>query len=130
MKMKEFVLNYMFALGGFIRPEEINCIATGIELWLRENGIDLDQEGEYYEAYVKSSLKMIEQTDIKQYFKHYDSISKIRQVCIEFVNCETVDGKKRELRNELKKLYDCGLGDKYLPSDIITVILEKNSSDL
>lgn len=130
MKMKEVVLNYMLMRGIFIRPEEINCITTGVELWLRENGIDLYQEGEYYKAYVKSSLGMIDQTDIKQYFKHYDSISNIRQVCIDFVNGGNVDGKKRELRDGLKKLYDCGVGDKYLPSDIITVILEKNCNDM
>lgn len=123
--MIDFILVYMEGRGICVESHaEQENIEKGISLYLLENGIEEDQSGDYYKQYVTRRLNLINKKDLKQYFINYPLLSDVFQIVMEYqLDGQLSDDRVCDLRQKMKALYDCGLGDKYVPAMEIRKIL-------
>ena len=102
----------------FATASEADAAASGILLWLEENGIPSDSRGNYYETSVCRLLKKIDVQDLKQYFLSYPSISLVHQICMELCTGKTLSARRKaELLDAAAILCADGLGEKYIPQE-------------
>ena len=123
--MIDFVLEYMESKGICVESyAEQESIENGISLYLLENGIGADQSGDYYKQYVTRRLNLLNKDDLKTYFVEYPLMSDVLQIVMEYQSDGKLsDDRVCDLRQKMKALYDCGLGDKYVPAMEIRQIL-------
>lgn len=123
--MRDFILDYIAKLGlsaSSISEEEL--LEAGIAVYLSENGISSNAKGAYYENYVLSHLGTIAPSDMKLYFINYSVMSSVRQIVIKYCHEGFLPTERRkELMDLMRKLHECGLGEKYLPKAEIRSIL-------
>lgn len=123
--MIDFILDFMANNNvNVINQDEQQKIENGIKMYLLESGISENELGAYYKDYVLRHLKIISIPDLKSYFIYYPIISSVNQAVIEF----QYDGKLseeqiKELYRNMQLLYASGLGDKYVPTMEIKLIL-------
>lgn len=127
--MIDFILDYMENRGQFANSKnEQEKIELGIANYLEENGICVDVMSDYYKNYILKHLALISDDELKEYFLNYHLISEVNQIVIEY-NCDGFVSTQRAkyLRLVLNKLYSLRIGDKYIPSDEVKMILGKYS---
>lgn len=124
--MMEYVLAYMAGHGLYASSmEEEKVIEDGIAKYLLEHGIDLGGKGAYFENYLLSHLNSISPSDLKSYFIHYEAISTVRQIVMEYSYDYILPVlRKEKLIHCLEELYACGLGEKYIPAIEVGEILQ------
>lgn len=111
----------------FYNDDEAKRFESGVSQYLLENGINKDDEREYFKKFVCRHLKMIDTEDIKAYFDSYNIISKINQIVIESRGTKKIPiARKDELLMCLSSLHEIGLGEKYIPIIEIKKILGEN----
>lgn len=123
--MTEIVFEIMEEKGiVFNDKTEMNEISKGVHLFLEENGIPDEECSDYFKRYTKRLVDKIKENDLKQYFLHYRSVSAVRQICVEYTSTGLMqEDKRQELRKNMELLYKVGLGEKYIPADVVKEIL-------
>lgn len=123
--MIDYILNYLADKDVCASSqEEQEALEAGISAYLLESGIDSNDTGDYYRAFVKAHLDRIADGDLKAYFLHYPLISGIRQIVIEFEYDKHIsEDRKRELYRLMEQLHKCGLGEAYIPVAEVKQIL-------
>lgn len=127
--MIEYVLTYMEARGQFISTSaEEEAVEKGIQMYLEENGIPLEENRRYYKRYIDRHLALVDPEDLKSYFIEYPTISKVKQIAIEQSWDGTVPQERvKELYTLMKRLNDAGLYNKYIPAVEVKAILGRYS---
>lgn len=123
--MIDYILEYMSNREIFpVCQKEQEELERGISQYLLENGMGIDDNGEYYMQYVSRNLGMINNSDLKLYFIYYPIISAVKQIVIEYQSDESITNERKEaLYQMMVSLYKCGLGDRYVPGMEIKHIL-------
>ena len=125
--MINYVLEYLASKDIYsVNADEQNKLEVGINLWLLENGIRETDKDEYRKHYIVKVLEKISISDLKAYFMSYPTISDVMQIVFEFKEDGFVSNeRKSELMESMKKLYDVGMGDKYIPANEVDTILSR-----
>lgn len=115
--MINFVFDYLYNNGVYASSEkEQSAMEAGIERFLLENGIRLDETREYHRSYVTKLLRKVDISDLKPYFINYHLLSEVNQVVIEVRSGEKPSQKHRDrLYRAMQELNRVGLGEKYIP---------------
>lgn len=115
--MINFVFDYLDNNGVYASSEkEQSAMESGIERFLLENGIRLDETREYHRLYVTKLLHKVDISDIKLYFIHYHLLSEVTQIVIELRNEEELSQEHRDrMYRAMQELNCVGLGEKYIP---------------
>ena len=125
MNIIEYIKEYVEDRGSVCRSrEEYDAMTSGIKAYLKENGIDEAEEREYFQRFVSSHFKKIEDRDLKDYLINYSSISKMNDILIRARTGEDVSLMDRaELNLLLETVKESPIGEKYIPVDEIRHIL-------
>lgn len=123
--MLEWILDYIETQGVLFGSQtELEEIAAGARLFLLENGVRADDQQPYFRRYLERCLGQIDRRDLKAFFRLYPDISRVRQICMEFTAGAPVEpARAAQLRDSMAKLYQSGLGDRYVPAAEIKEIL-------
>lgn len=123
--MLEWILDYIETQGVLFGSQtELEEIAAGARLFLLENGVREDDRQPYFRRYLERCLGQIDRRDLKAFFQLYPEISRVRQICMEFTAGAPVEpARAAQLRDSMAKLYQSGLGDRYVPAAEIKEIL-------
>lgn len=115
--MINFVFDYLDTNGIYASSEkEQRALEDGIERFLQENGIRLDETREYHRSYLTKLLRRIDIPDLKAYFANYHLLSEVNQVVIEVRSGEKPSqGHRDRLYRAMQELNRAGLGEKYIP---------------
>lgn len=115
--MINYVFDYLDNNGVYASSEkEQSAMEAGIERFLLENGIRLDETREYHRSYVTKLLRKVDISDLKPYFINYHLLSEVNQVVIEVRSGEKPSQKHRDrLYRAMQGLNRVGLGEKYIP---------------
>ena len=124
--MINYVLEYMAAKGVHAADqEEQDKIDSGIKLWLLENGIRETDKDEYRKQYIIKALDKINAADLKTYMMVYPIISEVIQIVFEYKEDGKISSeRKRDLMENMKKLYEAEIGEKYVPASEVNAILQ------
>lgn len=127
--MIEYVLDFMEAKDQFVSaPAEAEAVEKGIRMYLEENGISPEEKRKYFQRYIDHHLAIIDPDDLKMYFMEYPVISRINQIAIEQSWDGTVSKERvAELYDLMRRLYDVGLCNKYIPAVEVREILGRYS---
>lgn len=123
--MISYVLDYLTSKDIYIsNKEERDELYAGIKLWLLENGIrETDKDG-YRKQYIIEALDKISISDLKEYFISYPIISDVIQIVFEYREDGFVlNERKKQLMENMKRLYATGIGDKYIPVTEVNAII-------
>ncbi len=125
--MIDFVFDYLDNNGIYASSEkEQNAMEAGIERFLLENGIRLDEAREYHRTYVTKLLRKVDVSDLKSYIINYHLLSEVNQVVIEVRSGEKPSQKHRDrLYRAMQELNRVGLGEKYIPVVEVKQLLGK-----
>lgn len=125
--MIDFVFEYLDNNGIYASSEiEQRTMEAGIERFLQENGIRLDETREYHRSYLTKLLRRIDISDLKAYFVNYHLLSEVNQVVIEVRSGEKPSQKHRDrLYRAMQELNRVGLGEKYIPVVEVKQLLGK-----
>lgn len=127
--MIEHILNYMESKEQFVStPIEVEAVEKGIQIYLEENGISMEEKRGYFYRYIDRHLDLIDPDDLKLYFIEYPTISAVKQIAIE----QSLDGsvsqeRVAELYALMTKLNKAGLYNKYVPAVEVKAILGRYS---
>ena len=123
--MLEWILDYLEKQGVvFGSGAELEEAAAGVRLFLTENGIQAEEQRPYFRRYLERCLGRIEPRDLKAFFRLYPEISRVKQICMEFTAGMPVESARAaQLRGSMTKLYQGGLGDRYVPAAEVKEIL-------
>lgn len=116
--MIEFVFDYMenMKISADTRQEQQD-LENGIRMYLIENGISKDEPQEYLKGFIYNHLTIIKPSDLKTYFVGYPLLSMVNQIVVEYRADGYVSEKRKdELYNLMKKLYEIGLEERYVPT--------------
>lgn len=127
--MIEHILNYMESKEQFVStPIEVEAVEKGIQIYLEENGISMEEKREYFYRYIDRHLDLIDPDDLKLYFIEYPTISAVKQIAIEQSLDESVSQERvAELYALMTKLNKAGLYNKYVPAVEVKAILGRYS---
>lgn len=123
--MISYVLDYLTSKDIYIsNVEEQDELDAGIKLWLLENGIrETDKDG-YRKQYIIEALDKISISDLKEYFIFYPIISDVIQIVFEYkVDGFVLNERKKQLIENMKRLYASSIGDKYIPVTEVNTII-------
>jgi hypothetical protein len=123
--MISYVLDYLTSKEIYIsNVEEQDELDAGIKLWLLENGIrETDKDG-YRKQYIIEALDKISISDLKEYFIFYPIISDVIQIVFEYkVDGFVLNERKKQLIENMKRLYASRIGDKYIPVKEVNTII-------
>ncbi len=123
--MISYVLDYLTSKEIYIsNVEEQDELDAGIKLWLLENGIrETDKDG-YRKQYIIEALDKISISDLKEYFIFYPIISDVIQIVFEYkVDGFVLNERKKQLIENMKRLYASRIGDKYIPVTEVNTII-------
>lgn len=125
--MIDFVFDYLDNNSIYASSEkEQNAMEAGIERFLLENGIRLDEAREYHRTYVTKLLRKVDVSDLKSYIINYHLLSEVNQVVIEVRSGEKPSQKHRDrLYRAMQELNCVGLGEKYIPVVEVKQLLGK-----
>ena len=123
--MIEYILDYLANQGVYAATQgEQEQLEAGIARCLQENGIEDGSTGNYYQKYIRDHLQKIATADLKAYFLHYDLLSDVNQIAIEYrCDGELPAERVKTLYQLMEKLHASGLGEKYVPIIEIKQIL-------
>lgn len=123
--MIDYTLDYLASMDVYAADEEEQkALETGIKLWLLENGIRETDSDDYRKKYIVDALNKISTSDLKTFLISYPVISEVVQIVFEYKEDGSITAdRKNELMGYMKKLYESGIGDKYLPVSEIRSIL-------
>ena len=108
--------------------DEYGIMRLGVDMFLRENGIDADESRTYFVRYVEKALGKIDPEDMKQYFICYAEISQVKNIAINFALTGDIEPHcVDELYHAMNILFRRGLGMKYVPADQVKLILGMNA---
>ena len=115
--MIQFVLDFLENNGVYAMSEtEQTAMEAGIERFLMEQGIRLDETRAYYRSFITKLLRKVDISDLKLYFIHYHLLSEVNQVIIEVRSGEEPSQEHRErMYRAMQELNRVGLGEKYIP---------------
>lgn len=125
--MIDFVFDYLDNNGVYASSEkEQSTMEAGIERFLHENGIRLDETRAYHRSYVTKLLHKVDVSDLKSYIINYHLLSEVNQVVIEVRSGEKPSQKHRDrLYRAMQELNRVGLGEKYIPVVEVKQLLGK-----
>ena len=125
--MIDFVFDYLDNNGVYASSEkEQSTMEAGIERFLNENGIRLDETRAYHRSYVTKLLHKVDVSDLKSYIINYHLLSEVNQVVIEVRSGEKPSQKHRDrLYRAMQELNRVGLGEKYIPVVEVKQLLGK-----
>jgi len=125
--MIDFVFDYLDNNSIYASSEkEQTAMEAGIERFLLENGIRLDEAREYHRTYVTKLLRKVDVSDLKSYIINYHLLSEVNQVVIEVRSGEKPSQKHRDrLYRAMQELNRVGLGEKYIPVVEVKQLLGK-----
>lgn len=125
--MIDFVFDYLDNNGVYASSEkEQSTMEAGIERFLHENGIRLDETRAYHRSYVTKLLYKVDVSDLKSYIINYHLLSEVNQVVIEVRSGEKPSQKHRDrLYRAMQELNRVGLGEKYIPVVEVKQLLGK-----
>lgn len=120
--MVDYVFDYLENKGVYASTElENNEMEQGILLFLKENGVGAEESGAYYQKYIDSSLAIIKNEDLKNYFMFYPTISQINQLILEVeTNGRTFDITKKYW--SLARKLPSGLSDYFPATGILKIM--------
>ena len=123
--MLEWILDYLEKQGVVFGSEaELEEVTAGAGLFLLENGIRQEGCQLYFRRYLQRWLGRVEPRDLKAFFRLYPEISRVRQICMEYTAGKPVKpARAAVLRDSMAKLYQGGLGDRYIPAAEVQEIL-------
>lgn len=123
--MLEWILDYLEKQGVvFGSRAELEEAAAGARLFLGENGIQAEEQRPYFRRYLERCLGRIEPRDLKAFFRLYPDISRVRQICMEWTAGKPVEpDQAAQLWDSMARLYQAGLGDRYIPTAEVQEIL-------
>ena len=123
--MLEWILDYLEKQGVlFDSRSELEEVAAGVRLFLLENGIREEDQQPYFRRYLERCLGRIEPRDLKGFFRLYPEISRVKQICMEWTAGKPVEpDQAAQLWDSLARLYQAGLGDRYIPAAEVQEIL-------
>lgn len=123
--MLEWILDYLEKQGVvFGSRAELEEAAAGARLFLAENGIQAEEQRPYFRRYLERCLGRIEPRDLKAFFRLYPEISRVRQICMEWTAGKQVEpDRAAQLWDSMARLYQAGLGDRYIPAAEVQEIL-------
>lgn len=123
--MLEWILDYLEKQGVvFGSRAELEEAAAGARLFLAENGIQAEEQRPYFRRYLERCLGRIEPRDLKAFFRLYPDISRVRQICMEWTAGKPVEpDRAAQLWDSMARLYQAGLGDRYIPAAEVQEIL-------
>lgn len=123
--MLEWILDYLEKQGVvFGSGAELEEAAAGVRLFLTENGIQAEEQRPYFRRYLERCLGRIEPRDLKAFFRLYPDISRVRQICMEWTAGKSVEpDQAAQLWDSMARLYQAGLGDRYIPAAEVQEIL-------
>lgn len=125
--MLEWILDYLEKQGVvFGSQAELEEITAGARLFLLENGIPEEDQRPYFRRYLERCLGRIEPRDLKAFFRLYPEISQVRQICMEWTAGKPMElDRAAQLWDSMARLYQAGLGDRYVPAAEVQEILDR-----
>lgn len=116
--MTGFVLEYLQAHGAFASSmDEQMALTASVKMYLEANGVREDATQPFYRRYLRRQMGKIAAADLKAFFLAYPAIRDVRQRVVQFeAGRPMTESGRRELYGLMTRLYECGLGERYVPA--------------